>query len=187
MEVIELVNAYRHEPILHKKEELARLLYDDIRDYLHQKFSAKLLPSMVEDALQISLIAIFNNLEKFRGQTSENFRAWCNTIFLGKRNDLFRQFYRTKIQTLPPDELRLQIEKSWEIAPPSPSERIENEEAVSFLAKLKPDCRQLLWKKALGMKLREIAKEMSLNSSRVRMRIKRCVEAAFKCLSRKKL
>lgn len=177
MEIIELVNAYRQETGLEKKVELARLLYDTVKQNLRVRFHNKVPPSFMDDILQDTLIAIFHSLEKFRGKSNDEFWKWCNRIFFFKRSDLFRDRYNAKREPLPPDELLLAMEKSGEIESISRDEKLDLEDAANLLKNLEPGCRRLLWKRyAIPMKLRDVAKEISLKSDVVRMRIKRCLD-----------
>src|SRR5260221_545459 len=51
MEIIELVNTYRQALTEQESQESARLLYNEIKQDLRKKYSMKVSPSMLEDAM----------------------------------------------------------------------------------------------------------------------------------------
>jgi RNA polymerase sigma factor (sigma-70 family) len=183
MEIIELLNAYRQASGPEKELELAELLYNDVKQDLRVANFHKVPDAHREDILQDTLIAVFNSLEKFRGKTRLEFRQWCNRIFFYKKSDFFRDRYNAKREPLPPDELLLAVEKSGEIEPISREEKLDLEDAMNMVEKIRPGCGKLLWKRwVAGMKPKEIAKGIRLESNVVRMRIDRCLEKAHELI-----
>jgi DNA-directed RNA polymerase specialized sigma24 family protein len=186
MDLHEMAVSYLNAPDQKKTLELAKSLYDGVKYFLRVTFADQVPESLMEDVLQVSLIAIFEDLEKFEGKTEPKFKAWCKGIFFYKKSDMWRKIYAHPLLCLPPDELQTAVDNSEQIRPFSPGEKPDLDDAMAIFEKLEPDCFKLLWKKAGGMKLREIAKEMNLNSDRIRMRIRRCAEKAFTWITKKK-
>jgi hypothetical protein len=74
MDLHELAVSYLKEPNQEKNLELAESLYDEVKHLLRSKFAGQVPDSLMEDVLQDSLIAIFEKLETYRGNTEIKFR-----------------------------------------------------------------------------------------------------------------
>lgn len=182
MDLHETAKAYLEATDQSKNLELSEMLFNEIKTFLRNKFWETLPESMMEDVLQNTLLAVFQDFATYRGKTESQFKAWCKTIFFYKKSDMWRDRYAARMSYLEPEILLSVIDESGEIEPFQPGERLDLENTIAHLKKLKPGCLELLWKIADGMKLREIRKQMNLKSDTVRMRINRCKNQAKRCL-----
>ena len=92
MEIFEYVNAYRHDPTLKGRTNMADVIYfKDQSELTSFYFCMKVPPSEIDDTMQEILVAVFQNLDKFKGKTDKEFWKWCYQIARNKMSDMYRK------------------------------------------------------------------------------------------------
>ena len=81
--------------------------------------------------MQEILKGIATGMGKFRGDTKEQFWAWCYTIARNKLNDQLRKQANDRLQPLPPDELWQLAESTAEATPLTAGDRLDLEYALN--------------------------------------------------------
>jgi RNA polymerase sigma factor (sigma-70 family) len=183
-DVIKLVKTYRVTTGLAERlrlaEEIFRVIEPDLRFFV---FSA-VRPPAARDVLQEVLIAITTGMGKFKGDSNEQFWAWCYRIARNKVADHFRKQASDRLQPLPPEELWQLVEASAQASPLSAADRIDLQYALDLLTQSKPECRDLLWQHfVFGLDYAEIAEERNISYDNARMKIGRCLDDAGDLLS----
>lgn len=184
-DIFDLVQAYRNETQLDRRLELADKLARALAWELRPLLLARVRPAQMDDIMQETLKAIFTHFFKFRGKTKKEFFGWCKLIARNKYVDWLRAQKLDVMQYFPAEELCRVMDQSPDgRSSLSPSEHLELKESVGFLAKLKLDCRQLLWDRfVLRMKHSEIAVCWESTADAIRVRISRCRKSARELLT----
>lgn len=185
-EPIDLVKAYLKETDLGEAKRIARLLYELLEGQLRLYVRSRVSPPDREDVLQNILISIFKSLPSFRGQTEKSFRAWYFQIAWRRCKDYYSEKSSNPLLPYPLDEL-LELEKDKTLRPLylgldnfSLTEEviIQLKDALDFLEKAKPGCRQLLWDYYIvSLDYDEIAAMLEITYDAARQRIARCLGA----------
>lgn len=183
-DLIKLVRTYRVTAGLADRlrlaEEIFRIIEPDLRFFVFNRIR----PSLADDVLQEVLKAVAIGLNKFAGNSTEEFRAWSYCIARNKLNDQFRKQASDRLQSMPQEELLDLIESSAQASPLSPADKHDLEYAMKLLTNSKPECYDYLWKHyVFGLAYGEIAEEQNLNYDNVRMKIGRCLDEAKSLVS----
>lgn len=170
-----LLYLYREALTLERRLEIANLIYAEIHRDLRIYLMSRVHPNSVEDILNEALKAIFGSLDKFRGNSNEEFFKWCYRIAHNKACDAHR---KNRLETLPTEEFWELVEAADKKEPLSPGDKHDFEHVIKLLAKLKPACRELLLNHFFfGFSLVELGQELKLKYDAVRQRIKRCLQS----------
>jgi len=177
--VLKLAKTYRVTPGLAERLQLAEELFALIEPELRLFVFTSLRPPAAEDVLQESLSALATGLDKFAGNTTGEFWAWCHRICRNKLADHFRRQGRERVEPLPDEDLWALVEASTRNEPLSAGDRHDLEHALQLLAASQPGCRDYLWRHfVLGLDYADIAAAEALSYDSVRMRISRCLDEA---------
>jgi RNA polymerase sigma factor (sigma-70 family) len=174
--IIEMIDQYRQETDLRKRLSLADNIYWYCADFVQLFIYSRARPSDAADIWQETSKTIVEKLTTFKGRTEQTFRSWCYQIATHKIGDAYRG---NRLDPFPEDELNDLIETSTISRPFSPGDEVDLKDALNLLEKSHPECRTLLWNYfVIGLDYDEIAEELKLQYDAVRMRIKRCLDAA---------
>ena len=179
---MQLVQAYREATTLDERlavgEELIQKIAPEIQMFL---FSATPNYATSADLAQETLVAIARGLSRFQGESPAQFWSWAYRIARNKTADHLKRkaIDAQRFERMPAEEL-------WELADSgpgesalSPEDRHDLEEALSLLARSKPDCRELLWKHyVIGLDYTELAEEGRVSYDTSRMKVSRCMATA---------
>jgi len=154
-------------------------LYDILEPKLRAFIFGKLDHFDAADVLQVTMIAIFRDLYKFRGGNPKLFGriflSWCYRIARNKINDHLRKYMRREF--LPLEDLEKHLKEYHELVESSSDVRLECEEALLILAKTKPHCRDYLWNRYMvGMEPLQMANLYRVELDAMRRRIERCLK-----------
>lgn len=140
-------------------------------------------PNDRDDVLQETLKAIVLGLDTFRGESEDDFYAWCERIARNKANDQLRKQYAKKNQTLWMEDLKDRVSQIAAEGTLSPEDKLDLEYSLNLLEKSKAGCRELLWQYfIIGYKRNEMAKAYKLRNDAVKRRVDRCLALAQKLL-----
>lgn len=183
-ELIKLVRTFRFAATLPERVKLAEDIFSQIEpDLRFFVFGALRLPA-AEDVLQEILKGIATGLTKFKGDTKEQFWAWCYTIARNKLNDHFRKQAADRLQPMPQEEFWDLVEASEDNSLLSAGDRHDLDYAMDLLTAAKPECFEFLRQHYIfGKTYGEIAEEGDLNYDAVRMKIGRCLDEAQSLVS----
>lgn len=185
--LIELIRRFRRAKTLEQElrivEEIIEWVSPKLEAYL---FRACRRPSLVEDLLQETLIKIYKNLRRFRGDTTVEAMSWCYSIARHTLCDYFRtNKIEEHMEPFDTETLWKVINASAEKEPLSPAERQDLEDALALLGKVKPPCRGYLWSHYIrGMDYKEIAEVYGLTYDAARMQLKRCLKLAIELVAK---
>jgi RNA polymerase sigma factor (sigma-70 family) len=177
--ILTYLNLYRTGTTEKDRTDCAEEIYALIEGFLRSYIYSRLIPSVAEDILQQTVIAIVTSLQKCRATTEEDFRIWYCRVARNKVNDHLRKKYSDRLEFLPPGDVLEVLSRSVSYAPYSSGDWLDLEQILNLLEKLKPGCRNLLWNHhAIELRHTELAKEMGLKAATVQRRIERCLEKA---------
>lgn len=158
-------------------------VYEETKDvvygYLYYMTKDK---SLAEDLSQETFLKIYQNLKKFKGQSS--IKTWCLTV----ARNTFLSFARKKKPVLLEEQYLETIPEYYENIPESNVlKREEAERIAEVLAMLRADDRTiLLLRDYEGLSYTEIAAVMELSETAVKARIHRARERFRKLFQNKK-
>lgn len=149
-------------------------LYAEIHADLRRCIFHKVAPSDIDDVLQEIWLAIRESVFSFKGKTENSFKSWYRVIARRKAADS----HRKRLEIFPVEEITDMLDKLQQVHYVSEADRIDCKQAMDALAKLKPDCVDLLYTRfGLQFRYTEMAESMELDADTVRMRVSRCLEA----------
>ena len=173
--LLDLVRAYQQSPRLPERMRLAEEVIQVVGPALRGFVEQQVRPEWVADVSQEILIAIAQNLHKFKGGTEREFWAWGYRIARNKCADARRQI--PEEQPWDTDALQQLVESTTRIEPLVAGERADVDYAFTLLERAKPQCREVLWLRyVLDWDYAAIAKATGLTYDAVRMQIGRCLE-----------
>ena len=173
--LLDLIRAYQQSPRLPERMRLAEEVIQVAGPALRAYVERRVPPGCVADTSQEILIAIAQNLHKFKGGTEREFWAWCYRIARNKCADAQRQ--RPEEEPWDTHALQRLVESTAELEPYAAEERLDLDYAFQLLEGAKPRCRWLLWLRyILDWDYDAIAEATGLAHDAVRMQIGRCLE-----------
>ena len=186
-ELVELVRAYRAASALHVRLRFGEEIVARVGPLLKEFVARRCREEVVDDVLQEVLIAIFKQMDGFRGRTDSQFWRWCYRIACFKTADHFRDQEGKPTLSLDVEEVRRAAEATYVESPPRPGERLDLEEALEWLRRSRPPCVDLLDAHYLkGLGYQELAQVQGEKPATIRMRIKRCLALARKLVGKLK-
>lgn len=175
--IIGLVHEYRDASGTSEKTKIAHSIILAISGRL-TLFLINRCPRETADMRQLIFVAIVRGLDGFRGESDEEFWAWCIKIARRVLSKHFQKVQSDPTILIDPDELIRLIDASGTKQAIAPDELAELNDALEVLKKSKPECLSLLWARyILGLGIGEIAAEMGVAFDAVRMKINRCLTA----------
>lgn len=156
-------------------ESLCRVLEKDIRGYSRQKFTQ---PEVVDDLAQETYIRLMRNLPNVREPMK--LRSFVVKVAVHVSQDYLRQKYRKKEESLE-DRLTTGADtdsRAFAMADrnSSPERILDQMDLQKALDELPKKTRQIVLMKADGYKYEEIAENLGLRVSGVKMQVKRSFE-----------
>ena len=134
---------------------------------------------VAEEICQETLLVIALKLGQFNGSHENEFRGWCYRILRNKLVDHLREEKPDKFKALGETELREVLEAEPGYNHLGPGVREDLEYGLALLDASKPECRELLWSHHIwGWSIEDLAEQLALKYDTIRMRLKRCLEAA---------
>lgn len=182
--LIDMVQQYLKAGSLAEKQRLGDALLDALGPDLFHYIQHRCQKGCEDAVQQETWLSLFKSLPGFKGQTDEQFRAWCFRIADRRCADSLRGRKRQREHATDPEELARLAEAGAAVEPAAFATRDLAAQALKLVRKVKPPCYDLLvWRYVLGYDLETIADEMQLDYDTVRMRLVRCLELARKLLS----
>ena len=182
-QLIELIRQYRQSTSSEERERLGIEIYGQIRPQLYAYIRARCPQEHVDDVCQEALLAIFKSLDRFHGGASEQFWSWCYSLVRNKIADHYRKVEMEKKQGelihLAPEDLWKAIEESAVEDPLTNEQWEELKETLALLQAARPECYEYLVKVyTFQESIATLAQKLGLTYDAMRMRVKRCLEAA---------
>lgn len=143
-ELIKLVRTFRLTATLLERVKLAEDIFSEIEPALRFFVFGAIRPPAAEDVLQEILKGIATGMGKFRGDTKEQFWAWCYAIARHKLNDHYRKQAADRLQPMPQEEFWEFAEASEDNSSLSAGDRHDLEYAMNLLNAAKPECYEYL-------------------------------------------
>ena len=132
-----------------------------------------------EEIFQETLLVIALKLGQFNGSHENEFRGWCYRILRNKLVNYLREEKPDKFEALSETEMREALEAEPGSNLLAPGVRADLEYALALLDASKPECQEsLLLHHILGWSNEDLAVHFELEYDTIRMRLKRCLEAA---------
>jgi len=160
---------------------LAESIMKAIVEDVHMFVLPKVPKQDVEDVRQDVLFAIAQALSSFRGESRQEFFAYCYRIARATIAKYYRKRSREP-ETHPDfDEFLALIDKEAVNAHFSEVDKSDAREAVQMLKLADPECFELLYTRyVLELPLKEIGEDLGISENAARMRVNRCEESYLK-------
>jgi RNA polymerase sigma factor (sigma-70 family) len=181
-EILKLARSFRFETaddqLVHLADQILRLIEPKIHLFCASSIRNEL---DADETAQECLIAVGRDLAKFRGDTTEEFWAWCFAIARHKIKDHFRRkaTQEDRFVPLPPNELLRLVNNAVHDGGIPASDKLDLHKAIERLRQAEPECLEFLWKHFMfGLSYGEIAADHGLTYDGARMRVNRCIDVA---------
>ena len=184
--LIELVRICRKTKTLHVRERFFEEIVCHVGPALFSFIGRHTRVDFVEDALQETLIALDQNLDRCRARTDAQFWAWCYQTARHKMADQWRGTAGGMVVSLDHEEVRRAVEASGQDERIPREEREELDYALALLRSVKPPCVDYLWDRiALDLSFKEMTEIYGLREDAARMQVQRCLKLAQELVSKK--
>jgi len=187
--LIQLVKRFQESRNPKERLELADrivvILSPDLHLYIASRaWTQRARAEMVEDILQEVLVAIAVKLDKFVGDTKEQFYGFCYGVTGHKVIDALRKDGRISAHEFTGDELWDAVLESEKQDPLTTEERERLREALDLLEKVRPPCVVYLLARYLGrMRFKEMKEEFGFPSEEAAgAATRRCLQLARELL-----
>jgi RNA polymerase sigma factor (sigma-70 family) len=174
----ELISNYRQAKTLARRLAIVSELICEVGPELeaYAKRRAR-TQEIAEEVYQETLVVIATNLEKYKGNSDNEFRSWCYTIIRRKLANYMRDEKPDNFESFDESNLRDIIAAGQREI--SPGVEHDLKYALSLLAAAKPVCAVLLWVyHVLGWTYQAIAEAIGKSYDAVRVQLNRCLHDA---------
>jgi RNA polymerase sigma factor (sigma-70 family) len=167
---------------LDRKLVLAERIAGALWPRLHRFLSARCPISEVDDLTQAAVLAVINDLPRFKGRGE--FEHWYYRIAGNKLATFLER--RKRVQPVDDKTLWALIEGSGRTRPMSAADRLALKEALELVGRAKPPCQDhLVDVYFYGWTFVELGQSLGITEDSARMKVNRCVELAQSLVAEK--